>query len=398
MVYKMKSRGINSIGLIVVLVVVFLLGFYREYRNELYKELNFYEKLAYGYDVNILLVGDSISEGAGASSDATRWPIMLEKKLEEDYGVEVLVNNVSMGGNTSYAGYVRTRELQDGDIYDLAIVCFAENDPEEDFELYYEILLRSITQQCPKADIITILESSQREYTSKIQTIQALAEKYEAAVADTIQAFAEAGLPYETLAADGIHPSDEGHAIYLEVLHHLMQERIGQMQTRDAFMPWLAERLAGSQGDTSAHSDDASTQSDDVSMQSDDVPTQNDAVSTQSDDASKDVNPLVLQFDSYCYLEKSDFILEGTKYTYYCKEPMKGILGLDYTYIDGEGSIQILADGMEMNQFAVNWNVGFPQRHIWVVNPEFEVENKIEVIFSQEEQMDAFQGMILSGS
>lgn len=40
----------------------------------------------------------------------------------------VAVTNVSMGGNTSYAGYVRTMDLDDSTDYDLAIICYGQND------------------------------------------------------------------------------------------------------------------------------------------------------------------------------------------------------------------------------------------------------------------------------
>lgn len=45
------------------------------------KEANdsFYQRLADGFDVNVLIVGDSIAQGTGASSKGKHWSMKLEK-------------------------------------------------------------------------------------------------------------------------------------------------------------------------------------------------------------------------------------------------------------------------------------------------------------------------------
>lgn len=195
------------------------------------KESNdsFYQKLQDGFDVSILIVGDSIGATAGASSDATRWTNLLAAELRSKYGVRVSMTNVSMGGNTSYAGYVRTMMLDDGmtaeryqslsagerfEDYDLAIICYGQNDREENFSMYYESIIRAIRQKYSKCSIISILESSQRDYTNKMREIQNLCSHYDIPVADTIWVFSDSGKSYEELATDGVHPNDEGQKIY----------------------------------------------------------------------------------------------------------------------------------------------------------------------------------------
>lgn len=81
------------------------------------------DSLADGFDVNILIIGDSIGEGAGASSSSNFWVPLLQANLKELYGgSKISFTNVSMGGNASYAGYVRTMALNDNVDYDLAII------------------------------------------------------------------------------------------------------------------------------------------------------------------------------------------------------------------------------------------------------------------------------------
>lgn len=73
-----------------------------------------------------------------------------------------------MGGNTSYAGYVRTMALNDGVDYDLAIICYGQNDALEGFSTNYEAVIRAIERKYSDCSIISTLESSQREYTEKM--------------------------------------------------------------------------------------------------------------------------------------------------------------------------------------------------------------------------------------
>ena len=172
----------------------------------------------------MLIVGDSIGEGAGSSDPDLKWYKKLVPYMKEQYGIELEITNVSMGGNTSYAGYVRTMNLNDKDSYDYIIICYGQNDKLEDFSLYYEVLLRTIREKYPEAVMISILESSQREYTEKIQIIQELCNHYDVYIADTIEAFNNSGLPYEVLCDDGTHPNDRGYELYFNTVATVMEQ------------------------------------------------------------------------------------------------------------------------------------------------------------------------------
>lgn len=74
---------------------------------------SFYQKLADGFNVNILIIGDSIGAGAGSSKADQTWANRLRDALAKDYDVNVHMTNVSMGGNSSYAGYARIVFLDD---------------------------------------------------------------------------------------------------------------------------------------------------------------------------------------------------------------------------------------------------------------------------------------------
>lgn len=156
-------------------------------------EDSFYQKLSDGFDVNVLIVGDSIGAGAGAQSDGTEWFGQLQAYLQTIDKGNISFTNISMGGNASYAGYVRTMALNDGIDYDLAIICYGQNDGIDGFSTNYESIIRAIRSRYPDCSIISILESSQREYTDKMTTIQSICEHYGIPVADTIAAFNNSG-------------------------------------------------------------------------------------------------------------------------------------------------------------------------------------------------------------
>ena len=107
-------------------------------------EDSFYQKLSDGFDVNVLVVGDSIGAGAGTETDGQQWFKQLQAYLRTVNKASVSVTNVSMGGNTSYAGYVQTMALDDDIDYDLAVICYGQNDALQGLDVYYEAIVQAI--------------------------------------------------------------------------------------------------------------------------------------------------------------------------------------------------------------------------------------------------------------
>ena len=116
--------------------------------------------------------------------------------------------------------------LPDDENYDLAIICYGQNDAEEDFGEYYESIIQELLTKYDGIELISILESSQMEYTSKMETIKWICGAYSIPVADTIRAYNESGIPYVELAADGVHPNNKGHEIYEEVIFGVIHDKL----------------------------------------------------------------------------------------------------------------------------------------------------------------------------
>lgn len=307
---------------------------------------SFYQKLSDGFDVNILIVGDSIGEGTGTNTDGQQWFKKLQSSLQTANKCKVSVTNVSMGGNTSYAGYVRTMALNDDVNYDLAIICYGQNDHTDGFSTNYESIIRAIRNKYPDCSIISILESSQREYTEKMMAIQSICEHYGIPVADTIDAFNNSGKAYEDLSNDGVHPNDAGQEIYYETVKAVIDDNVAAS--------------IGKMSDT--------------------------------DVISADVH----KFDNFIWYDASSDFERVDDTTFTISTSASGILGIDYIYESGDNKADIYVDGELFESPTVTFDYDFSQRHILVVSDDCTVKNEIKVVFNTKEQADGFKGMCFS--
>ncbi len=304
---------------------------------------SFYQKLADGNDVDVLVVGDSIAENGQGEKG---WCTLLQNNLMKTYNNRVSFTNVSMGGNASYAGYVRTMALSDDVDYDLAIICYGQNDGAEGFSTNYESIIRAIRSKYTDCSIISILESSQREYTEKMTTIQSICEHCSIPVADTIAAFNNSGKDYDDLTGDGVHPNDAGQEIYCQTVKKLIDDNV--------------------------------------------------AVSTGKMADVDVINADVHKFDNFVWYDASSDFERVNDTTFSISTSASGILGIDYTYESGDNKADIYVDGDLFEYPTVTFDYDFSQRHILIVSDDCTVKNKIEVVFTSKEQADGFQGMCFS--
>lgn len=225
------SKKTNIFLLILVYLPPLCLLLFLLANNFLPKTENVYSKIAKGQPISILVAGDSIGAGSGASSPEFNFANRLKAALQQKYSVTATVVNVSMGDNTTYAPLIRVFKLNKNHDFDLAIICSGENDNASTLGPYYEALIRNIKTKYPSAEIISILQSSQKTYTDKIKTIQKIAQHYNIPTADTIIPFTngENGT-YSSLTVDDIHPSNKGYAIYTKVLENLIATNIPKSQ------------------------------------------------------------------------------------------------------------------------------------------------------------------------
>ena len=208
-----KSKRFVKITVTVIVAVLVIaavvLGFFA------YKKFfdSAYQKMDDGFRVKMLVVGDSIGYGAGASDESHYWSNLVSYYVQDRYGCPVTMVNVSLGGNTSYAGYVRTLTPDEDRVYDLVFICFGANDRLEDLGLHYETVIRAIKSMYPRASIVPVLQSSLYKEPEKIEVIKELAEYYGLPLVDTVT---PCEAEYEKYTEDGTHPNDAGYQVFFE--------------------------------------------------------------------------------------------------------------------------------------------------------------------------------------
>ncbi len=329
----------------VTVIMLFTHSYLKKVSNpaKIHGYLSVYEKLKDGESINVLVVGDSIAEGAGASSGKS-WAKMLPDYIKETYGSECNLTNVSMGGNTSIAGVVREKILDDGIDYDLAIICYGENDADdENFAPNYEAIIRGLKIQYGNISIISILESSQREYTNKMQQIIAIDKFYDIPIVDTIKAFSQSGYEYEELVGapeDLTHPNDMGHRIYLDTIAEVIQKEVDTERTYSA-------------------------------------------LSRRYDDA------IYLSADSFRRVNSKKFETKINTVT--------ADIVVFREFCPGSNVIRITSDGNTLAEESFDWNNSFSQAHIYQITDEPKpISGKLTIEFSTEEIADSFEGIMLT--
>ena len=322
--------------------------------------LSFYQKLARGEDVSILIVGDSIGAGAGASSVDDMWFNVMTDYLADTYYGDadnseghIYLTNVSMCGNDSYAGYVTATVYDDGVAYDLIVLCYGENDSLNEFAEYYEAFIRALKTRYPNASLLSVLESSQETYTEKIlQTIE-LCSWYAIPMVDTIAAFAESGYDMSELTFDGVHPSDLGQRLYALYAELAIENNVA-LGTGIVPMP----------------------------------------------DPYGDQTELYDEFQYYAAGdEEADSTVLFTRtsdISYTLTVHAEGTFGIYYSYNSGDSVPDIYIDGVQVSKPIVLYDYDFPEGLIQVFGRNCMIQQEITLIFETKEQADGFLGLCVS--
>ena len=320
-----------------------------EKREEIISESEgFYNKLNQGEDVNILINGDSIGAGAG-SKDGSSWTDLLKNYIEEKYSVSCNMTNISLGGNSSYAGYVMENMPDLKPSYDLMIICYGENDSDKHIAADYEAMIRSALKRYPSLNMISILESSQREYTKKMEKIMELSEYYDIRVADTIAAFNESGRDYDDLTVDIKHPNDEGYRLYFETVKEVIDRECNNDTGVEKIerMPLLNE---------------------------------------------------VEDYNNIRIFKAEEFVRSNEKtYVLPLNETIGGVIGLYHLYCPSNGEILIRSNGKEVIRRSMVWANDFDQYFIYRAdNNTHSISKDLEITFPTAEMADGFKGFIIS--
>lgn len=187
----------------------------------------FQDKIRKGLPVTVAFLGGSITEGAGASdADKTSWRGLTQTWLEDRYGADqVACINAGVGGTDSTFGAHRLQEhvLEHGPV-DLLLVEFSVNDGTDRSESIrgMEGIVRGCRRRSPQTDLCFVYTAADKNLGPGVPFNIAVHEEVAAYYgilsvnyASAIQQGVEEGRwTWRELAPDGVHPNDEGHALY----------------------------------------------------------------------------------------------------------------------------------------------------------------------------------------
>ncbi len=193
---------------------------------------NAFQKFEKGGDYAIGYFGASITNGAGASSDSTKWRWLVHRWLEKEYPESTFKHvHVVNGGTGSDLGACRLgREILSHDPA-LVFVEFAVNDGGKEQEYIFrtvEGIVRQIRKKDPTTEIIFLYTLAQNwletykdgKLPRAASAFEVVAEHYGVPAIDVAYVAAEelnAGrIAWDEFAIDAVHPKDLGYRIYAE--------------------------------------------------------------------------------------------------------------------------------------------------------------------------------------
>ena len=193
-------------------------------------DLNFYEKLSKNNNVNALIIGDSMSQSTGSSDNDKKWSNLLIKDIKTKYKSTMTTDLITGDSTTSVRAYVELNKTKITKKYDVAFLCFGQNDQwsitAKQFGAYYESIIINLKKTNPNIEIIPIIESSFRENNSYSDVIVALSKNYNLQQVDMVLAFNNSGNTYSELAEETELPNDKGYSLYANTIGKVVSSNI----------------------------------------------------------------------------------------------------------------------------------------------------------------------------
>lgn len=206
-------------------------------QRKLEQESNFYAKLQNGFDVKILVIGNSMALSEGASTDGD-WLQTLAKELEDKYHVNVRYKNIASAYSGYGAGFVKVATLDDVSQYDAAIICYPAAELEEEL-IQYEAIIRQIKKSNSDCAIISILANSDKN-VSPDETTQIT--NYYGGISINMQDIISQG--GSKVIDHEFYPNDAGYKLYAKETFNSINDAIyGDKNTQSDVVNSLREKV-----------------------------------------------------------------------------------------------------------------------------------------------------------
>ncbi len=190
------------------------------------KKYNFYEKLREQLQVNVLFLGNAVTDGMGVADYNDRWVNKFVKEIEEGYGSDLKGFNYGKDGSEAFYGYnMLNYSKEKNAYYDLIIVSYGATDDPADFVTNYDGLLHSIKEQNPKCEIYCLIEAAKAPIEENISTVRELCEFYGGICIDISKYFEDHNVDLDkTLLSDGLTPNEKGNIHYYNCISEVLKE------------------------------------------------------------------------------------------------------------------------------------------------------------------------------
>lgn len=176
-------------------------------RRMLEQQSSFYEKLKYGFNTSVLILGDSMALSEGATSP-NLWIDNLCSKLESQYESDVWFKNLGIAYSKYDVGYTQLATLNDNRDYDAVIVCYPAAKTEDEL-IQYEAILKKINERYDDCAVIAVLANSDQEI-EVADTIN-LIDYYGGIYIDMQQIIDKNG---DEVIDHEFYPNDKGYELY----------------------------------------------------------------------------------------------------------------------------------------------------------------------------------------
>ncbi len=175
-------------------------------------------------EINIVYLGGSITQGAGASLGKNSWVGRISDTFNRAYPGKVNNYNEGIGGTGSDLGLFRLDEDVIQHDPDLVFVEFAVNDQEqtsEQSQYYMEGIVRNLLA-LEKQPIIVFVYTTTQQFMARTEDHQKVADYYGIPSIDlqayTKDLYDKGELKINDFLGDGTHPHDRGYLLYAEYI------------------------------------------------------------------------------------------------------------------------------------------------------------------------------------
>lgn len=200
----------------------------------------------------ICFLGDSITDGTGASEDSLKYVERCRSWWEDTFISPVEIINSGIGATDSYCGVHRAYQDATGYMADIYVIEFINDDEDELYCKTMDSLIRMCLSQ-PNNPAVILLEPTRNNRPIPQPQHYKAATFYnvtEISFNNAIMPEIDSGnCEWEDIIDDNVHPNDEGHAIMAQLITDYWQSVLDDIDDIDTEIPPFDPSMPSLMGD-----------------------------------------------------------------------------------------------------------------------------------------------------